>query len=378
MSEQPLSGQMVGDEDTRCQFPTGPGSVCGRLVARSGAPGRPVKYCDLPGHTRAKAYAARHDPRHGITGVGRAIDEAAEAPLDRPISYGRASFEALLVRFEQVAADHHRQLGVIVAEAEAILATAGDADAAGYEVAEAHRAADIRVAQAEADRAAAERIATTARKEAASAAEAQAQADAATEKALNELDRVQTQTAEQIAAYQAATEQAQAGELAARTELKEVRTEATRAAARAQAATEELTATHERILTERTADMRRQIEQVSANAQEQIKAMRDELAAATSATARAEAERAASAQTAERERATVTQLRAQLDTERGDHLHQLTEARREAHDERVALTHTHSEQLAAIIAAIGQGGQPDMAPARATSTRRPRGKQQGP
>jgi predicted nucleic acid-binding Zn-ribbon protein len=199
-----------------------------------------------------------------------------------------------------------------------------------------------------------------------------------TEEALDELDRVQTQTAGQVAACQAATEQAQAGELAAQAEVEKVRTEAARAAARAQAATEQLTATHERILTERTADLQRQLEQISADAQEQIKAMRDELAAATSAAARAEAERAASAQTAERERATVTQLRAQLDTERGDHLHQLAEARREAHDERVALTHTHGEQLAAVIAAIGQGGgQPDVAPARATSTRRPRGKEQG-
>jgi colicin import membrane protein len=129
MSEQPLSGQTVSDEDTGCQFPTGPDSVCGRLVARSGAPGRPVKYCDLPGHTRAKAYAARHDTRRGITGAGQPVAEATEAPLNRPISYGRASFEALLMRFEQVAADHHRQLGVIVAEAGAILATVGDADA---------------------------------------------------------------------------------------------------------------------------------------------------------------------------------------------------------------------------------------------------------
>jgi colicin import membrane protein len=378
MSEQPLSSQTVGDEDSGCQFPTGTDGVCGRPVARSGAPGRPLKYCDLPGHTRAKAYAARHGSGRAASGTDRAIDEAAETPFDRPISYGRASFEALLMRFEQVAADHHRQLGVIVAEAGAILATVGDADAAGYEVAEAHRAAEILVAQAEADRAAAERIATTARKEAVSAVEAQAQADAAAEEALEQLERVQTQTTEQLAACQAATEQAQAGELAAREELEEVRAEAARAVTRAQAATEDLTAKHERSLAERTADMQRQLEEVSADAQEQIKAMRDELAVATSAAARAEAERAASGRTAEQERATVTQLRAQLDTARVDHLHQLAEARKEAHDERVALTRTHGEQLAAVIAAIGQGGgQPDVAPARGTSTRRPRGKEQG-
>jgi colicin import membrane protein len=372
----------VTGEDAGCQFPTGPDSVCGRPVARSGAPGRPVKYCDLPGHTRAKAFAVRRDTRRGITGAGQPVDEPAQTPLGRPISYGQASFEALLARFERVAADHRLQLGVIVAEAEALVATVGDADAAAYEVAEAHRAAEIRVAQAEAGRAAAERIATTARKEAASAMEAQAQADAAAEEALDQLERVQTQTAARVAACQAATEQAQTDERAARAELEKVRTEAAGAAARAQevteAATQTLIADHDRILAERTADMQRQLEQVKADAQEQIQVLRGELAATTSAVARAEAERAASDRAAERDRVTVAQLRAQLDTERGNYLHQLAEVRREAHDERITLTHAHGEQLAAMLAAIGQTtGHPDITPAPKTSVRRTRGKEQG-
>jgi len=50
--------QAAGEEEG-CQFPLSPGQMCGRPVVRSGKPGRPSAYCDLPGHTRAKAFDAR-------------------------------------------------------------------------------------------------------------------------------------------------------------------------------------------------------------------------------------------------------------------------------------------------------------------------------
>jgi len=88
-------------DDEGCQFPLGPQQLCGRPVVRSGKPGRPSAYCDLPGHTRAKAWAARGD-EHGQT----VAVPAGESVVDRPVSYGRMSFEALLAQFQQVAAGH--------------------------------------------------------------------------------------------------------------------------------------------------------------------------------------------------------------------------------------------------------------------------------
>jgi hypothetical protein len=91
------------------------------------------------------------------------------------------------------------------------------------------------IAQAQNAQAAAER---TARKKAAAALEAKAQADDTAQKALDELDRVRTQAAEQLAAYQTAAEQAQIAAHAARTELEKVRAAAVTALTDAQEAAE--------------------------------------------------------------------------------------------------------------------------------------------
>jgi chromosome segregation ATPase len=309
-----------------------------------------VKYCDLPGHTRAKAFAARREFERGSPGgFGRPVDQLVVA--DRPVSYGRASFEALLSRFEQVADEHRDQLGVIMAEAEALVRTVADVDAAAFEVEEAHRAAEIRIGQAQTAQAAAERAAGAARREAAAALEEKAQADAV-------------------------TEQAQDGQRAAAAELEEVRAAAAVAIAQAQEGAEahqrETIAERDRVLAEREADMRQHIDQTQADARAQVTAirnevdaakaqaeqlvrtMRGELADAASAVTRAQAEQAAAERAAEMDRAAVAQLRAQLDTERSDHHRQLTEARREAHDERAALTRAHAEQLTAVLATFGQ------------------------
>lgn len=123
--------------------------------------------------------------------------------------------------------------------------------------------------------------ATAARRNAAAALAAKTQADDAVEEALVELDRVRAQTAAQLAASQSATERARAD---ARTELEEVRDTAAKAVTEAQraaeAAIQEGISDRDRILAERTADMRQQIARVKADAQAQIQILQSQLDAA--------------------------------------------------------------------------------------------------
>ncbi|HZD15012.1 MAG TPA: hypothetical protein VE196_07770, partial [Pseudonocardiaceae bacterium] len=151
MTVTELNGMFVGmsDEqrgsggvDEACQFPTGPGgATCGRPIERSGAPGRPSRYCELPEHTRATAFAARRALERGGADVGTVATAVGEvvAP-ERPVSDGRASFGALLARFEETAghaqraaAEQQAQLAAILERATAVVRTVADPDAAGYE-----------------------------------------------------------------------------------------------------------------------------------------------------------------------------------------------------------------------------------------------------
>jgi len=137
-------------DDEGCQFPLGPQQLCGRPVVRSGKPGRPSAYCDLPGHTRAKAWAARRAYDSGDEHGQTVAVPAGESVVDRPVSYGRMSFEALLAQFQQVAAGHGEQMAALVDQASQLARTVADPDAAAYEVEEAHRSAEKRVAEADA------------------------------------------------------------------------------------------------------------------------------------------------------------------------------------------------------------------------------------
>lgn len=128
---------VVASDEDGCQFPLGPGQLCERPVVRSGKPGRPSAYCDDPGHTRAKAFAARRAYEHtgsaqtgGAGPVGESVDE-------RPVSYGRLSFEALLAQFQQVATGHGAQMATLVDQASELARTVADPDAAAYEVEQA-------------------------------------------------------------------------------------------------------------------------------------------------------------------------------------------------------------------------------------------------
>lgn len=358
MSEQSQSSASLTGEDAGCQFPTGPGGqVCGRSVVRSGAPGRPSSYCDLDGHARAKAFAAR---RRFELAAARSEPGEHPGPVnadvaagERPVTDGRASFGVLLARFEDTAAQAQRtaaeqqaQLAQILAAAIDVVRTVSDPDAAAFEAEQAHREASVRVAEAQTAQAAAER---DARRQAQREAELRAQADTAAEAALAQTQTLRAQTADQLARLSAET-QATVAEHQQRAET---------------AATSEQAA-------------RQELERVRAESEQQVRTMRGELADATSAATRAQAEKAAAERAAELDRATVAQLRAQLDTERADHHREITEARREAHDERAALIRAHAEQLTAVLATLGQatGHTTDSPPTQTPGpqSRRARGK----
>ncbi|MGH3693665.1 MAG: hypothetical protein ACRDRX_06675 [Pseudonocardiaceae bacterium] len=140
------------------------------------------------------------------------------------------------------------------------------------------------IAQAEIAHTAAEK-ATAARRKAAAALAAKAQADDAVEEVLVELDRVRAQNTAQLAEYQNATERAYTG---ACTELEEVRSAAAKAVTDAQeaakAAIQKAIADRDRILAERTADMRQQIDRANEDAQAQIKILQNQLDAAKAET----------------------------------------------------------------------------------------------
>ncbi|MGB8961670.1 MAG: hypothetical protein WCC38_06910 [Pseudonocardiaceae bacterium] len=178
--------------------------------------------------------------------------------------------------------------------------------------------AQAQTAQADAERAAA------ARRKAAAALAAKAQADDAFAEALVELDRVRAQSAAQLAAHRAATEQVH-------TELKRVRGAAAKAVTDAQEAAEATTqkaiVDRDRILAERTADMRQQIDRARADARAQIKALQSQVEAA-----RVEAEQLVKRMRGELDYATVVTpaVTEKANADRAAELDQIRVARQQA------------------------------------------------
>ncbi|MGH3530292.1 MAG: hypothetical protein ACRDQ6_23805, partial [Pseudonocardiaceae bacterium] len=263
MSEQKNAESVTGDDAAGCQFPAGPdGQVCGEAIGRSGAPGRPSRYCENPEHTRAKAFAARRSIERAVAG-GFAAEQAMQRDVvvpERPVTDGRSSFGALLSRFEEAvqharqgAAEQQAQLAAILERATEVVRTVSDPDAAGYEVEQIQREASVKVAEAQTAQAAAERDARDARKNLEREAELRAQADEAAEEALQELDTVRTETIEELDRVRAETAEA-----------------ITAAQDAAEAHRRETIVERDRVLAEREADMRRQIEQAKTEAAEQI------------------------------------------------------------------------------------------------------------
>jgi len=119
-----------------CRFPTGPGDqTCGRPIERSGTRGRPAAYCDLPDHTRAKAFAARR------TSPQPPGAEHAEPTVELSIEDGQQPFAGLLAQFADIAEqtrealdDQQRELAAILEQAVEVARTAIDPDAVIHEV----------------------------------------------------------------------------------------------------------------------------------------------------------------------------------------------------------------------------------------------------
>jgi colicin import membrane protein len=135
----------VQTDEAGCRFPTGPGEqTCGRPIERSGARGRPSSYCDLPGHTRAKAFATRRTfPL--LPDAGRAEEAVVEPSIDD----GQQPFAALLAQFADIAEqtrqaldDQQRELAAILEQAVEVTRTATDPDAVVHEVDRARHDAD--------------------------------------------------------------------------------------------------------------------------------------------------------------------------------------------------------------------------------------------
>lgn len=390
-----------------CQFPTGPGLACGRPIERTGAPGAPSRYCDLPGHNRAKAFAARRAFQLAAAGGGVGPVDGAEPDVVpvRPVTDGRASFGVLLAQFGDIAAAtqqaldaQQRQLGAILDRAAEVARTVADPEAAAYEVDQVQRETGVRIAEAHSLQATAERDAREQRRRAEAEAEQRAQADAAAEDALTQLDALRAETTEQLARITAETDaavaeqtaratQAVAAQAAAHEELERVQAEAAEQVTAARTAAEQhraqVEAERDRVLAERAAQTRRELAQARAEAEQathdaqsqartEVLAAQQQAAEAGSAQTRAEADRAAADRRAGEDRATLERVRAELEALRTDHHDELAQVRREAAEERAALRREASEQLSAVL------GRFDTTPAADTTSttpaRRGRGK----
>jgi hypothetical protein len=140
---------------TVCRFPTGADKVCGRVVAQRGGPGRPRIYCDDPKHNAVNRLRADKRIRTRTT-----AEHDAHAPR-RPVSEGIAALADAITRLEELRSEFVAQL----ADAEHLLADLTDPAAVALEIEEVHRSARMRVDQAEAAHAEAEKEADRARRE---------------------------------------------------------------------------------------------------------------------------------------------------------------------------------------------------------------------
>jgi chromosome segregation ATPase len=209
--------------------------------------GRPSRYCDDPGHTRARAFAVRRAlARQAADGEGQhagAVSMEAEGEVgelaERPITDGATALAGLLAQFRDAstrarsdAAAHAERLSAMASRVEEVIGDVADPDAAGAEVAQAWREAGIRIGQAETAQASAEADARSARRAAENEEEQRAQADAAAEAAAAECEALRADTAQQVEAAQANARHAQA-------ELERTRADAAEQVAAARAAQEQ-------------------------------------------------------------------------------------------------------------------------------------------
>lgn len=254
----------------RCSYPG-----CTRPLPDP-ATGRPTRYCgepDEPGgqvHNRATAFKARRAQQGG------GVLTEYESGVAAPVSMARATLDQRLAELPTRFADLCHYLDGVVA----VIRDAGDIEAAGAEVEDAHRDALTKITEAEGRAVAAERAARAAGERADAAERDREEADLLAEDASTEAARIQAQ---------------------ARADIATVRTEADAAIGRSEQALAQAVAEHEAQLAERDADVERARQEASA--------------AQVESSAAVAAQRAADA-AAERERETVAQLRRELDEAR--------------------------------------------------------------
>ena len=309
------------------------------------AGGRPSRYCERadedggPVHNRVTAWKARRTHR----------DDAPtqdEGGLTAPVSMARATLDQRLAELPGRVADLRQYLDAVVLD----LRAAGDIEAAGSEVEDAHREALTKVTEAERRAAAAERAARSAHAIAQAAQQDRAEADALTEEATAEMERVrqqaQTEIAhahEQLAAglaeRDAEVEQARRDVAAAR--LESAAAVAAQSAATADAARERETAVQ---LRQELDTARRDVESARAQHQTQIESVRHDLQTATAEAAAlrtALAEAKAQAAAAERASQAAGESLAALRTD-------WERQRAEARSELDAVRAIHAEQIAQV------------------------------
>lgn len=335
VTSEDASGEAAG-----CVFPTGPKAVCGRPPALAedqvGKPGRKSSYCDTPGHNRTKAFAVRR--KYELQAAGLPAEQAVEAVPSHPVSVSRMSLEALLETFERLTAQHRSEYSAIVTKAEALVRTVTDPEAAGHEVAAAHREARKQIDEAATAQATAEQAAGKARRAAEAAVEQKAQADEAAEEALAELQKVQERTAEQLAEANTKVEASAADQRKALEDLENVRKAAAQAVTTAedearkgiQHALDEqrrIIGEHQAAAADSIERAHAELEDAQAKANDLVKAEKERADKAIAAAAkqvteadrlriRAEADRDAAVATAATDRQTVDRLTAELTTER--------------------------------------------------------------
>jgi len=346
-----------GSGNDGCHFPG-----CTRASRPDPVTGRPSLYCEQPDpdggpvHNRASAWKARRVQRAGVV-----VQEDAVAA---PVSLARATLEQQLAELPAKVGELREVLDDVMAGIRA----AGDVEAAGAEVEDAHREALTKVTEAERRASAAERAARLAEERAVVAEREREEADALAEEAIAETARVREELQAEIAQVRAdadvavarAREELAATEAEHRSRMDERDAEVERArqdanaaqldAASARAAQQAAddAATRER---ETAAQLRRQVDQARREFDEARQRLQaeldtarqsrqqaaDETAAARLELATLQADSAATQRAAQADREALAALRREFEQHRAD-----------ARSEREAVRAAHTEQLAQV------------------------------
>lgn len=310
---------------TECSYPG-----CRRPTRPDPATGRPSKYCEQADpdgvvHNRATAFKARRAEAQGESAV-------AQQDTSAPLSMARATLEQHLAALPNRITELRQHLDDVLVGVRA----AGDVEAAGAEVEDAHREALAKVVEAERKAAAAERAARIAESD-------RDESDALAEQALEKADRLQAEVERLEAAYRDTQTQHEAAiaavqDVLATAHAEAAASEAARAAANDAAESERAT----------SARLREDLEQSRQAADDERMRLRGELDASRDAvrqaitekaTVQAElagtrAELAAVQRAVDADQETLASLNKELDNQRA-----------EARAERQALRQEHAEQL---------------------------------